>query len=266
MVVVVVTNEGSQPAQIGGVRLGGHQGLMLQASPEGPEFPHTVEPRGGLASWQFDYDRIRQMVQTNYHGGQVTLQAEVSIGRTKIKAHPASKVQEVSPGREMVLPPETNGARRRRLLAARWVGFRAWMQRWTSRPMLISTSPWISLDDDTLGQGYIEHTYRVRGHWPVFAHRLVLVAPVPTGDGWPRMDRNLDLDPVRVPLTWPWQVRVVRLPLVDGDLSRPDGKQFWWHSEPRQWHQGQFGAHTVAEVQVALQKNQIPDEQSTLEC
>lgn len=252
LVVVEITNEGSQPAQISRIRLGGdHQGLMLPAVPEGPDFPHTVGPRGGRTSWQFDYARIRQTVETNYHGGQVTLQAEVFIGRKKIKARPVSKVQELSPTRETVRPPETKSARRGRQLAVMWGQRIAWLYRWAKRPMLISSSPWISIDDSTLNRGYIEHHFHVNGHWPVPAHRLVLVAHVPTGDGWPRMERKLDLEPVRVPLTWPWQVRSVRLPLVTSSHTEQTGTQFWWHPEPRKWYQGSLGANTVAEVQTA---------------
>lgn len=255
MIVVEVTNEGSQPAQISRVSLGGnHQGLILPAVPEGPPFPHTLGPRGGRSSWQFDYARIRQTVETNYHGGQVTLQAEVFMGRKKLKARPVSKVQEFSPTRHTVRPPETKSARKRRQLGIMWGKSVAWLKRWAKRSILIS-SPWASIDDSTLSVGHIEHDFRVQGHWPVPAHRIVLVAHVPTGDLWPRMERKLELEPVHVPFTWPWQVRTVRVPLVASNHTEKAGTEFWWHPEPHKWHQGNLGAHTVAQIQASQQRN-----------
>jgi hypothetical protein len=256
--VATVTNHGSQPAQIGRVWLGGnHRGIFLPAEPEGPKFPTVVEPRGGSANWTFDYEGIKEAVQGNYHFGEVTLQAQMSVGRRKIKARPKKTVVEYQ------APQAANGATmasrespRKRLEAYLRRG-RNWFRMWTRHPILLSP-PFVPLSEDVLQHGSIQTEFRVHGHRPVPAHRLVLVAHIRTEGGW-RMKRVEDVEPVHVPMTWPGQVRHVQLPLVPELVAAQPDTDFHWHSEPDKCHQGYLGAHTVPEIRDLLSQSQRID-------
>ncbi|MFJ2470512.1 hypothetical protein [Glutamicibacter sp. NPDC087583] len=256
MLNVTVVNNGSQPTQISRIYLGGnHQGLQLSSGIEGPAIPYSLQGRGGQATWSFDYERIKGLIQNNYHNGQVSLQGIVEIGRRKRKARPLMKVAEYYPHKDQLLPPATRIQRFfEKLVVARKLLVH-WVKQCVKRPSMSSSTWWYKEDDFDLPNGRSRHSLKPLGPWPVPGHKLIVVARVPSAEGWPTYTRIWDIDPVRVPFTWPKQTRRVWLPLIQNNHGLPPGTEFEWRCERGKWYgNSAFGAMTVEKVSDALQQ------------